>query len=59
MKRIILLVPVALLLASCSSWQGTMGKDTDSFTDEHGRVCTAMKWGESASIDCDFPEGSR
>lgn len=45
-----------VLLTSASSCQGQLGKEKDSFTDEHGRVCTVVKWGDSASLDCDFPE---
>lgn len=57
MKRyVVALALTAMLLTGCSSLQGQVGKSTDTFTDEHGRICTAMKWGESASIDCDFPE---
>lgn len=56
MKKLIATGAVALvMLTGCSSMEGQMGKKTDEFTDEHGRVCTAVKWGESASLDCDFP----
>lgn len=44
-----------ILLSGCSSMQGQVGKKTDSFKDDYGRSCTALKWGDSSSIDCDYP----
>ncbi len=44
----------ATALTGCSAFQGTMGKTVEEFEDGHGRVCTSVKWGESASVDCDF-----
>lgn len=44
-----------VMLTGCSSWQGQVGKRVDHQVDDHGRVCTIVKWGESASIDCDYP----
>ena len=56
MKTKIVAGIVALVaLTGCSSWEGQVGKKVDSFTDDHGRVCTSVKWGDSASVDCDFP----
>lgn len=54
-KMMIALSLVAVSLTGCSSFQGQLGKTTEEFTDGHGRVCTTVKWGDSASIDCDFP----
>lgn len=57
MRKITLAISAAVLMLAttgCSSFQGQVGKATDSFVDEHGRACTAMKWGESASLDCDY-----
>lgn len=51
------LIVGAMLLTSCASFQGHgSGGTKEEWTDGHGRVCTAVKWGDSASIDCDFPE---
>jgi protein involved in sex pheromone biosynthesis len=50
----LLLVGVVFLLTGCSSFEGQVGKKVVSFEDEYGRVCTTVKWGDSASIDCDF-----
>lgn len=55
MKRAILAGLALLVLTGCSSAQGQFGKTTEEFVDKHGRVCTSVKWGESASVDCDFP----
>lgn len=57
MKKILVLLIAAFALTGCSSWQGQVGKTVDSFTDDHGRACTSVKWGDSASVDCDFPNG--
>lgn len=58
MKRIAIGVAAlvaTISLSSCSTFEGTLGKTYDSFEDEHGRNCTALKWGESSSLDCDYP----
>ena len=58
MKKVLLIVPVILLsMSGCASMQGHgAGGTKESFKDEYGRVCTAVKWGDSASVDCDFPQ---
>jgi hypothetical protein len=46
-----------VMLTGCASMQGqTTGGSKQEWTDGFGRVCTAVKWGDSASIDCDFPQ---
>lgn len=45
----------ASLLTGCSSTEGQFGEKVKTFEDEHGRVCTIVKWGDSASVDCDYP----
>jgi ABC-type Fe3+-citrate transport system substrate-binding protein len=47
---------LALLISGCSSMEGQVGKKVETFTDDHGRVCTSVKWGDSASVDCDWPQ---
>jgi hypothetical protein len=41
-------------LTGCSSFEGVAGKKVVTFDDDYGRACTAVKWGDSASIDCDY-----
>lgn len=47
-----------VLLTSASACQGQVGKTRESFVDEFGRNCTVVKWGDSASLDCDEPYGT-
>lgn len=57
MKKIIVgLAATCLLFSGCSAYEGQMGKKTETFEDDHGRLCTVVKWGDSASLDCDFKE---
>lgn len=57
MKRtVLILLGAVMLLTGCSRFEGQTGKAVDTFTDKHGRNCTTVKWGESASIDCDYPQ---
>lgn len=44
------------VLSGCSNMDGQFGKEVHEWDDEQGRHCTALKWGESASVDCDYPE---
>lgn len=45
-----------LTLSACAGMQGqTANGSKQEWTDGHGRNCTALKWGDSASIDCDYP----
>lgn len=46
----------AIFLTGCSSFDGQVGKKVETFEDDHGRVCTAMKWGDSSALDCDYKE---
>lgn len=56
MKKFIATGAAALiLLTGCSSTDGQFGKKTETFEDNFGRDCTAVKWGDSASVDCDYP----
>lgn len=56
MRKFLVLIPVAVLMTGCASMQGHGTNGTDrEWTDGHGRVCTAVKWGDSASVDCDYP----
>ena len=59
MKYVIVAAVAALSFTGCSSMDGQFGKEVHEFDDEQGRHCTALKWGESASIDCDYPEDSK
>ena len=52
--RLAVLAVLAVAATGCSSFQGQIGRTDDSFIVEHGRVCTAVKWGDAASLDCDF-----
>lgn len=56
MKTAIGIIVGVILLAGCSSMEGQVGKKVDTFEDDYGRVCTTVKWGDSASIDCDWPK---
>ncbi len=57
--RAALLVLLLAATTGCSSFQGQLGRTDDTFIDAHDRVCTVVKWGDSASLDCDFvPEQS-
>lgn len=51
----VIVLLAVLSLSACSTFEGTMGAKVETFTDDHGRVCTMVKWNQSASIDCDFP----
>lgn len=56
MKKLIATGAAALIiLTGCSSFDGTVGKKVETFTDDFGRSCTSVKWGESSSVDCDYP----
>lgn len=56
-KKISALALAVVMLTGCSSWQGQIGKTTEEFVDGHGRACTTVKWGDAASLDCDYPQG--
>lgn len=55
MKKVFVGVVAILALTGCSSWEGQVGKKVETFEDDFGRSCTTVKWGDSASLDCDFP----
>lgn len=54
-KKIAAAVVAIAMLSGCSSFDGQLGREDSEFVDGYGRNCTAIKWGESASLDCDYP----
>lgn len=61
MRRVLLLAAAGVLLAACAD-----NTEIATFTDEHGRVCTAVVTvdgddgdREASSIDCEYPPEGR